>query len=120
MVLAKVYLADRRFRRKLIAVFMDCEDRLPIAHMACGRRADREARDMAVVPLAKALGDQDVERAPENFSARIAEGTLRAIIEHGDGLRVVHADDGIRRQCNDPREAIISKACGVNRTAHGK
>jgi hypothetical protein len=62
---------------------------------------------MRVMSLPEPLRDQDVERFAEHFIRRIAERLLRSMVEQGDRLGLIDADDGVRRQSHDPREMAL-------------
>jgi hypothetical protein len=56
--------------------------------------------------------EQDLDSLSDDFLRRPAEDLLGATIEERDALKLIHADDGIRRNPDDLSEYFVGYSIG--------
>jgi hypothetical protein len=71
-----------------------------------------EIRDVTGVIRSMPFREQDLDALSNDLRRRPAEDLLRATIEESDALKVVHADDRIRRNPDDLGEYFVGYSIG--------
>jgi hypothetical protein len=89
------HLGNGSLRGKFRTILAAAQDLATFAHAAGRHGRFRKILEMPGMYLNQAGGQQDIQELTGNLLRRIAEDTLRALIEQYDPLFVIYLDNGI-------------------------
>jgi len=111
-------LGNRGVHRELFAIGTPAVDHRAVAHAPRGHPGLGKASDMFAMAGAKTLGDQPVQRLPQDLLKRPAEDPLRRAVVQHDALLLVHRDDGVHGGVEHARQQRYG-AAGVTLESGG-
>jgi hypothetical protein len=101
----------RCFGRKLLSVFSEAEYLSALAHAARAHFGVTETTDMRRVRRAVTLRYEQLELLSHYLAGRVAEDRFGTLVEKNYSLKLIDADDCIRRDRNDPCEHSVGYRC---------
>ena len=117
---------DGGFRREFVAVAAPAGYFRALAHAPRRGARGAELGDVCGMRCACARRQQQFERLADRLFDRIAENALSPLVEEDDALCLIHSDDGVVRDVQDPGKlgfghcghacaGIVSRAAGLHR-----
>ena len=108
LLAAQVELGDGSLRGKFGPVLAQAGDLAALGHHEAGRFPGLvEALDMASMDGANTPRQQHVQRFSDRFLGIVAENVPGPLIEHDDGLVLIHRNDRFGGDVQDARQAHL-------------
>src|SRR6185436_6483401 len=102
-----MHLRDRRLRRKLLSALPYAGDLASLSHPACFDFGPYELGDLPGMVRSVAFGDQFLDSLADHLVRCPPENPLRALVEEGDALKNIDADDRVGRDLHHLGEYVV-------------